>query len=53
MPKQPSRLCTPSGTCGQLQPQPWVMPFHELLRLDSGELRWFPKTILKEEKPHG
>ena len=40
------RVYTPTLRQGTIQSPPWVMPFHTLVYLDSGELLWFLTEIL-------
>ena len=41
-----TRVYTPTLRQGTIQSPPWVMPFHTLVKLDSGELLWFLTEIL-------
>jgi len=42
-----SRVITPTGRTGTVVEPPWVMPFHCLVELDDGEVRWFLVEILR------
>ena len=44
--KPGTRVYTPTLRQGTAQPQPWFMPLHTLVKLDSGELLWFLDEIL-------
>lgn len=41
-----TRVYTPTLKQGTIQSPPWCMPFHTLVRLDSGEMLWFLTEIL-------